>query len=237
MHAPQQLGVTRQRLPFGGQAPRRHREFGLVEFQGLGEAAQAAYVAGEILRLREQGTPLEETAVLFRASYHSFELEAELARRNIPFVKYGGFKFAEAAHVKDAMAHLRWLVNPRDLVAAQRCLLLLEGIGSVSARAIADVVAAAATTHEGLKSAAVPSRAEGVFQALRRAVAAADVVSTPAEKLAALNSYLEALIAARFDDAPRRLRDIQHLAGIARRYRTTARFVSHFSIEPPADEL
>ena len=91
------------------------------------EAAQARYVAQRILKAREAGVPLKQQAVLFRASHHSAQLEIELARRNIPFVKYGGLKFLEAAHVKDVVSVLRWCENPRDRVAGFRVLQLLAG--------------------------------------------------------------------------------------------------------------
>jgi DNA helicase-2/ATP-dependent DNA helicase PcrA len=202
----------------------------------LDEETQASYIADEILRLREEGVPLDAIAVLFRASAHSFALEAELARRSIPFVKYGGFKFAEAAHVKDAMAHLRWLVNPKDLVAAQRCLLLLEGVGPAHARAIADAVATAPSLAQGFAKATIPPRAHEGFRKLEEAIRAAEEETSPSGKLEAILPYLQKTIEDRFDDYPKRLRDLEHLLGIARRYRSTERFVTNFSIEPPAED-
>jgi DNA helicase-2/ATP-dependent DNA helicase PcrA len=90
------------------------------------EAAQAIFVAEQILEQCEAGIELRQQAVLFRASHHSARLELELARRNIPFVKYGGLKFIEAAHVKDLLALLRWAENPRDAIAGFRALQLLQ---------------------------------------------------------------------------------------------------------------
>ena len=86
-------------------------------------------MAQRILKAREAGVPLKQQAVLFRASHHSAQLEIELARRNIPFVKFGGLKFLETAHVKDVVSVLRWCDNPRDRVAGFRVLQLLPGIG------------------------------------------------------------------------------------------------------------
>ena len=101
------------------------------------EAEQARFVAEEILENREQGTALKAQAVLFRSSHHSAALELELTRRNIPFVKYGGLKFLDAAHVKDVLACLRFAENPRDRVAGFRVLQLLAGLrpGSCGPRA------------------------------------------------------------------------------------------------------
>jgi DNA helicase II / ATP-dependent DNA helicase PcrA len=98
------------------------------------EAAQAVFVSDQVLEQREAGIELRHQAVLFRTAHHSARLEIELARRNIPFVKYGGLKFIEAAHVKDLLAILRWAENPRDTVAGFRALQLLQGIGPASAK-------------------------------------------------------------------------------------------------------
>jgi len=199
------------------------------------EAAQASFIADAILELYDEDVALNDMAVLFRASYHSFELEAELMQRNIPFVKYGGFKFAEATHVKDAMAHLRWLVNPKDLVAAQRCLLLLEGVGPVTARSIADTVARAKSLVGGLADITVPGRTKEDFDVLKRVLAVAAEKPKPSDQLEALLPYLTKTIQRRFDDFPKRMRDLEHLVNIAKRFRSTERFVSDFSIDPPAD--
>ena len=98
------------------------------------EMAQAVYVADQVLEHREAGIDLRHQAVLFRTSHHSGRLEIELAGRNIPFVKYGGLKFIEAAHVKDLLAILRWAENPRDALAGFRVLQLLPGIGPARAK-------------------------------------------------------------------------------------------------------
>jgi DNA helicase-2/ATP-dependent DNA helicase PcrA len=97
------------------------------------DAGQARFVAEQVLANRECGIQLKRQAVLFRASHHSAALELELTRRNIPFVKYGGLKFLDSAHVKDVLACLRWAENPRDRVAGFRLLQLLPGVGPASA--------------------------------------------------------------------------------------------------------
>ena len=100
------------------------------------DAAQAQYVVTRVLEAREQGVDLKRQAVLFRSSHHSDALELELVRRNIPYVKYGGLKFLEAAHVKDALALLRWADNPKNRVAAWRALQLLPGVGPIGAEKV-----------------------------------------------------------------------------------------------------
>ena len=102
----------------------------------LDEAAQAACVCAEVLAAREAGVPLKAQAVLFRAAHHSGPLEVELVRRNIPFVKFGGLKFLEAAHVKDVLACCGFAENPRDRMAGFRVLQLLPGVGPAAAEAM-----------------------------------------------------------------------------------------------------
>jgi DNA helicase-2/ATP-dependent DNA helicase PcrA len=92
------------------------------------EADQARYAVEQVLANREQGSLLKQQAVLFRTSSHSGPLEIELTRRNIPFVKFGGLKFLEAAHVKDILAIPRFVENPRDRVAGFRVLILLPSV-------------------------------------------------------------------------------------------------------------
>ena len=106
------------------------------------ENLQSKFVVQKVLELREQGVPLNDMAVLFRSGYLSFDLEIELNKANIPFVKYGGFKFVETAHIKDLVAYLRVLENPRDAVAWNRILLLVDGVGPRTAeKVIADILA------------------------------------------------------------------------------------------------
>src|SRR6516225_4449501 len=102
------------------------------------EADQVRYVVDRVLEYRESCVVLKQQAVLFRASHHSGQLEIELARRNIPFVKFGGLKFLEAAHVKDAISVLRWVENRQDRIAGFRVLQILPGIGSKTAAKILD---------------------------------------------------------------------------------------------------
>ena len=107
------------------------------------EHTQSRFVAQRILELREEGVELSEIAVLFRSSFHAFDLELELQRRDIPFVKRGGFKFIETAHIKDVLAHLRVITNPIDAVSWMRILVLVNGVGNRRAeRLIEEIVAA-----------------------------------------------------------------------------------------------
>jgi DNA helicase-2/ATP-dependent DNA helicase PcrA len=114
------------------------------------EADQARYVAERILEQREAAIPLKQQAVLFRASHLSAPLEIELTRRNIPFVKFGGLKFLEAAHIKDVLALLRWAENLRDRVSGFRVTQLLPGVGPATAARLIDRIAEANSAMEAL---------------------------------------------------------------------------------------
>src|SRR5512137_1995617 len=121
------------------------------------ENMQSRYVVQKILELREEGVPLEEMAVLFRSSFLSFDLEIELTKANIPFVKFGGFKFVETAHIKDLVAYLRVLENPRDAVAWNRILLLVDGVGPRTAEKVIDDVLARRPAGEEPPSERLPA--------------------------------------------------------------------------------
>src|SRR5438309_2360552 len=123
------------------------------------EADQARYIVERILEAREGGALLKQQAVLFRTSSHSGPLEVELTRRNIPFVKFGGLKFLDAAHVKDMLALLRFVGNPRDRVAGFRVLHLLPGIGPASAQRVLDHMAETADPISALCNLPSPPRA------------------------------------------------------------------------------
>ena len=116
------------------------------------DEAQAQYVVTRVLEARERGVLLRNQAVLFRASHHSDLLELELVRRNIPYVKYGGLKFLEAAHVKDLLAVLRWADNPKNRVAAFRALQLLPGVGPAGAARVFTRFEAEGSSWQSLKT-------------------------------------------------------------------------------------
>ena len=123
------------------------------------EADQVRYVVERVLENREGGSALKQQAILFRASHHSGHLEVELTRRNIPFVKFGGLKFLEAAHIKDMLALLRFVENPRDRVAGFRVLQLMPGVGSASAQHVLDHMTVAVDPVCALADAPMPPRA------------------------------------------------------------------------------
>lgn len=198
------------------------------------EADQANYAVEQVLARREEGVKLKAQAVLFRAAHHSARLEVELTRRNIPFVKFGGLKFLEAAHVKDALAVLRWARNPRDQIAGFRAIQLLAGIGPKTAARILDNVAAAPPGCALLAEQPVPEgtrEAWAEFAALIEAIGQRSV-AWPASFEKLCQWYL-AQMERLYDDAVIRRGDIEQLAHIAATYPTQERFLTELTLDPP----
>ena len=197
------------------------------------EGTQARYVASEVVRLRREGIPLSEIAVLFRASRHAFALEIELAHLGIPYVKYGGFRFMESAHIKDVLAHLRLLVFPGDELALSRVLTMRPGIGKSGARTIQQTLVGKPLI-EGLER----YRAKGKARASLDDVAALLTElephrSEPSLCLEMAAAGLKTLLQARYDDWPRRIRDLETLAGLCARYRSLESMLTELTLEPP----
>lgn len=198
------------------------------------DADQASYTVERILARREEGVRLKAQAVLFRASHHSARLELELTRRNIPFVKFGGLKFLEAAHVKDVLALLRWAQNPRDRVSGFRAIQLLAGIGPKTAARVLENLASAAPGCALLAEQPVPEGSQAAwagFAALIESVGHA-ANPWPAVAEAACNWYL-AQLERLYEDAPVRQGDIEQLARIAATYPSRERFLTELTLDPP----
>ena len=213
----------------GGQLP--------ILVATTGENTQSLYVIQEITRLMEQKVPLSKIAVLFRAGFHSFDLELELSRASIPFVKFGGFKFTEASHIKDVLAHLRIFAAPRDRLSWNRVLLLAEKIGPRTAQRIYEAVAAENRGAAGLLTAPLNIRNSALDQ-LKELIAA--MQSAP-HSIAGwgemiLKYYIPAL-KAKYDDYPRRVRDIEQLLTIMERYERLDDFLSDMVLEPPTSSV
>ena len=198
------------------------------------ESDQARWIADAVLARREEGVTLKRQAVLFRTGHHSAALELELGRRNIPFVKFGGLRFLEAAHVKDVLSVLRWAQNPRCTLAGLRAAQLVPGFGPASARRLSDAMAAAEDAVAALHAFKPPaasledwSRFLALYDALR---AHAD---WPGE-LQAVQRWYAPLLASLHDDAPTRLADIEQLARLAGGYPSRERFLTELTLDPPS---
>ena len=199
------------------------------------ETDQARYVAERILEHREAAVPLKQQAVLFRASHHSAPLEIELTRRSIPFVKFGGLKFLEAAHVKDVLAFLRFAENLRDRMSGFRAIQLLVGAGPATAARLLDRLAEAGSPMETLSDFKPPASCAEDWPAFAETLRLirSNAVGWPAEFDLACRWYLPHL-ERRFEDARVREADLLQLAQIASTYPNRQRFLTELTLDPPS---
>ena len=197
-------------------------------------ADQARYVAERVLETLERGIALKSQAVLFRSSSHSAQLELELTRRGIPFVKYGGLKFLEAAHVKDVLSVLRWGQNPRNQIAGFRAACLVPGVGPITAARLYDKVSAAPNAVDAVASFDVPLSAGAdwdPFVALFRAL------RTPKPNwptdMELVTRWYEPHMERIYEDAYVRQGDLVALQQIASTYASRERFLTEVTLDPP----
>ncbi len=198
------------------------------------ENDQSLYVVNKIGELCRQGIALNHMAVLFRAGYHSFDLEIELNREHLPFIKVGGFKFVESAHIKDVLAHLRVIENPLDRISWYRILLLIEKIGPATAQKIYDAIKNEASGYTGLLSLKSKVVAAAGLQRLKDLFSTIDTHPLPLEKMGeAVIDYYLPILKERYDDHPKRAKDLEQLLTIMERYRNLEQFLTDMALEPP----
>jgi DNA helicase II / ATP-dependent DNA helicase PcrA len=198
------------------------------------EADQARYVVEQVLENRETGMALKAQAVLFRTSHHSGALEVELTRRNIPFVKFGGLKFLEAAHIKDMLAMLRWAENPRDRVAGFRVMQLLPGVGPATAAKTLDSIKILADPAAGLNDIKPPAAAAEHWPAFVEAVrlVRSGAAGWPAE-FDLVRRWYGPHLDRIHEDAMMRQADLLQLVQIASTYPSRERFLTELTLDPP----
>jgi len=198
------------------------------------EGDQARYVVERVLAQREEGTALKQQAVLFRTSHHSTNLEIELTRRNIPFVKFGGLKFLETAHVKDLLALLRFIENPRDRVAGFRVMQLMPGVGPGTAQRVLDAMSEQPNALRALANIPPPARVGegwGDFVETVRTIAGGGA-GWPAE-IGLARRWYEPHLERMHDDAATRQADLLQLEQIAAGYPSRMRFLAELTLDPP----
>jgi DNA helicase II / ATP-dependent DNA helicase PcrA len=208
------------------------------------EQAQADEVCRSVLAHYEEGTALRDQVVLFRAAHHSDLLEVELARRGIPFVKYGGLRFLEAAHIKDVLALLRVLDNPYDELAWFRVLQLVDGVGPASARRLLETMgvrprsADARTPVERILDAATAVRAGARVELADLGAALAACADgeriEPAAQVARLRQFFDPVVRRRYDHPDSRLHDLDELEHLALAYGNRAQLVAELVLDPPS---
>ena len=218
----------------GGQPP--------VVVSAHDENEQSRFVAQRIADLREEGVPLSEIAVLFRSSSHSFDLEIELGKHGIPFRKFGGIRFAESAHIKDALSFLRVVIKPSDTLSWFRALKLIDHIGDATVYQILEHLGVEQREFRSPRTRAAvfkklqrfPARAayKAQLQRLARVLCTVVESKTPGEQLSAVLRFYKPLLKNKYDDVQRRGRDLEHLQSIAKRYKTAAKLLDDIALDP-----
>jgi DNA helicase-2/ATP-dependent DNA helicase PcrA len=198
------------------------------------ETDQAGFVVEQVLERREMGISLKSQAVLFRASHHSATLEIELVRRNIPFVKFGGLKFLESAHIKDVLSVLRWIENPRDRVAGFRVMQLVPGIGPKTSAQVLDNLALSQDVMVGLQESKVPSGAAESWQGFLELVDSLSQRAVPwPSEFETISNWYQVHLERLYEDAQVRQIDIEQLTKIAATYPSRQRFLTELTLDPP----
>jgi DNA helicase II / ATP-dependent DNA helicase PcrA len=225
-------------------APRQHRKHLLATRAGLGKpqyvtvddlAGQADYVCGQILKRRETGVPLRSQAVLFRSASASDVLEVELARRKIPFVKYGGLKFLEAAHIKDLIAIFRWADNPRNTLAAFRVLQLLPGMGPVNARKIVELIEQQAGSLEALSGFTPPQPMQPHYGKLQTLIKALSEPQRPwPGQVRLVRDWYQPHLERIYEHVHTRIGDLDQLEQLATQFPSRERFITELTLDPPS---
>jgi DNA helicase-2/ATP-dependent DNA helicase PcrA len=199
------------------------------------EDQQCDHVIGQIIEHHEAGIPLRHQAVLFRAAHHSDALEVELVRRNIPFVKYGGLKFLEAAHIKDALSILRLAENPRDTTSAWRVFQLLDGFGPAHTRRAIEHLAQHQGDLHALETFDPPAASSAQWPMLVKVLLtiAPSTIPLP-EQIGEVKRFYAPILERRYDQASIRARDLDQLEQISGNFHTRGAMLAELALDPPA---
>jgi len=198
---------------------------------------QALFICQTIKEQISQGRSLKEMAILFRAGYHSFELELELTRQGIPSVKYGGFRFMESAHIKDLLAHLRVIVNKKDTICWGRILRLIKNIGQRKSQSIVDWMKKDQSLHWQIAEWPGAGKSDGGLKTLSHLLKELSAKNLAPEKAVELvMNYYDPILRERFDDFPRRQKELEQLIPMAGRYNRLRAFLNDLILEPPTSQ-
>jgi len=205
-----------------------------VLFKAKDETESSKFVADKILELRENGIKLSQMAVLFRSAYHSFDLEVELTKRGIPFVKYGGLKLLESAHMKDFVSFLRIISNPQDFISWHRVLLLLEGIGPKSTEKIIDFLRQSAPNVNYILEKLIFQFPQREFKEL--VILLKDLwenKNSPSEILINVWDFYKPIFERiYYEDYHKREKDIEGIIALSEKYNMLEEFLTDLILEP-----
>ncbi len=201
------------------------------------ERQQSQFVVQQVLELREEGIPLEEIAVLARSGFNTFDLEIELENAGIPYLKFGGMKFIETAHIKDLVAYFRILHNLKDAMSWHRILLLIDGIGPKSAEKIIDDITSEKITLDNYDENDFPKSSKNINELMDNLKSVKDEKMSLGDKAAILAEYYRPLLKNKHDDWKKRWKDIDAFINIAERYESIRTFLNDIAIDPPSESL
>jgi len=198
------------------------------------ENSQSLFIVRKIQELTDQGVALNQIAVLFRAGFHSFDLEIELNREQMPFIKVGGFRFVESAHIKDVLAHLRVISNPHDRISWYRILLLVNKIGPTTAQKVFEAIKNESSGYTGLLTVKPTTAALKGLKGLKELFSDIDSYPMSVAKMGeAVIRYYLPILKERHDDHPKREKDLEQLLAIMERYGNLEKFLTDMALEPP----
>ena len=198
------------------------------------ENSQSLFVVHKIQELIDQGVALNQIAVLFRAGFHSFDLEIELNREQMPFIKVGGFRFVESAHIKDVLAHLRVISNPHDRISWYRILQLVKKIGPTTAQKVFEAIKNEGSGYTGLLSVKSTTGALKGLNRLKDLFSEIDGCPMSVARMGeAIIKYYLPILKERHDDHPKREKDLEQLLAIMERYGSLENFLTDMALEPP----
>ena len=192
---------------------------------------EAEFVAQRVLELQEEDISLNDIAVLCRSARMTYNLEIELAKRAIPYKKFGGLKFIETAHVKDVIAHLRVILNPHDIISLNRILLLLNGVGNQTAMRLLPMLSTEKVETEKLM---LPSKSSDSIKKLFCTLEEQRKnLLNPSQIVEKVLSYYEPILTDKYDDYTKRLKDLEHFLYLSSQYSSLEDFLSDLALEPP----
>lgn len=201
--------------------------------QSSSEHDQSRFITQMVLQLREQGLDLNDIAVLFRNGRDSFDLEVELNRKNIPFVKYGGQKFTEAAHIKDVLAHVRVLVNPMDTIAWNRVLMLLDGIGPKTAQDLFEWIRLAKNPYQlDLSDTTSQSYVNQLKELSKLLISIKENDQSVTKVIELITDYYKVFCKKRYDDYPKRIKDLEAFVNVSESFTSLPKMLEELALDP-----
>ena len=193
--------------------------------------SEAEFIVQRILELsEEENIDLKDICVLARSARMTYNLEIELAKKNIPYKKFGGMKFIETAHIKDVIAYLKVIINPSDVISYTRILLLIDGIGTQSANKLLPVL----TSQSNIDKQSLPVKnSQAVIELTKLLDSQRNDIYTPSKIVQNILNYYEPLLTERYDDYSKRQKDLEHFYALSEKYISLEDFLSDLALEPP----